>query len=308
MRVLVVCSGNHNHIAPFIAEQVDSISKNGCLVEYFLINGHSLKGYISNLKYLKKKIIDFKPDLIHAHYGLSGLLANLQSKVPVITTYHGSDINQKWVVLFSKISILLSKQNIFVSKMLLEKSGCAKTSIVIPCGVDVSIFKPMDKQISRESLGLALNKNYILFSSAFDNKVKNVDLANKALIDIQNVDLIELKAYSREQVAMLMNAVDCCLMTSQNEGSPQFIKEAMACNCPVVTVDVGDVKERLNGVTNSYVTTKYPEEIKDAIMKVLKANKRSNGNEIISQQGLLLQNIATLLLNIYNQVVNASTK
>ena len=88
-----------------------------------------------------------------------------------------------------------------------------------------------------------------------------------------NVELVELKGYTRKQVACLMNASDVALMTSFTEGSPQFVKEAMACACPVVSTDVGDVRELLQGIDNSYITTYEPQDVANALFKVL-----SNGN------------------------------
>ena len=90
--------------------------------------------------------------------------------------------------------------------------------------------------------GLKREEIYGLFSSNFSNKVKNYQLAKKALKHLnKKIHLIELVGYNRDEVNILLNAVDFLLMTSISEGSPQIIKEAMACNCPIITTDVGDV-------------------------------------------------------------------
>ena len=95
MKVLIVASGNYSEASPFIIDQVNSLRKLGVKIEYFLIKGKGWSGYLKNLLILNKKIKNNHFDLIHAHYGLSGLLATLQRKVPVIITFHGSDINIK---------------------------------------------------------------------------------------------------------------------------------------------------------------------------------------------------------------------
>ena len=94
MKVLTICSGNSGKISPFVQDQVDSLRKLGVKIEIFTIKGKGILGYLKNFSNLKKQINEFEPNLIHAHYGFSGLLSSLQMKVPTITTYHGSDINK----------------------------------------------------------------------------------------------------------------------------------------------------------------------------------------------------------------------
>ena len=103
MRILVVASYNKGCFAPFVNEQAEALMRAGCEVEFFGVQGKGLKGYLNNLPLLKKRIKEFSPNVIHAHYGMSGLLANLQRKVHLVTTYHGSDINDKRILPFSKI-------------------------------------------------------------------------------------------------------------------------------------------------------------------------------------------------------------
>ncbi len=92
IKILIVCSGNSDELSPFIQEQADSLSTLGIKIDFFKIKGKGMFGYLRNHFKYKEKIRNFKPDVIHAHYGLSGLFANLQRKVPVVTTYHGSDL------------------------------------------------------------------------------------------------------------------------------------------------------------------------------------------------------------------------
>ena len=100
MRILVIASFNKRSFAPFVVEQAEALRALGAEVNFFGLQGKGIRGYLKNLPLLKKKIWEFRPNVVHAHYGLSGLLANLQRFVPVVTTYHGSDINEKKVLLF----------------------------------------------------------------------------------------------------------------------------------------------------------------------------------------------------------------
>lgn len=301
-KILVVCSENSGRIAPFIEEQVNALKKIGLQMEIFGVKGKGIRGYLKNWKLLLQHINEFQPDIIHAHYGLSGLLANLQRKVPVVTTYHGSDINDKRIFRISKLTIRLSEHNIFVSQKNVDKAKLKKKFSLISCGVDTSVFYPQNQEACRREMKLSKEKKYILFAGAFDNQVKNASLALNVVSTLKNTELIELKDYTRENVACLMNAVNACLMTSHSEGSPQFIKEAMACNCPVVSVDVGDVKELLEGVKHCYLAKYDIQDISEKLNLLFENGERTNGKEKISNMHLDSTSIARRILEVYNSI------
>jgi len=305
MKVLIVFSDNSaNGIEKytFIKDQVDALAKAGCTVDFFGVQGKGILGYLKNGKALRNKIREFKPQIIHAHYGLCGLLANIQRKIPVVTTYHGSDINNKKVLKFSKIAIFLSKFNIFVSQKSIDIAKPKKNFALIPCGVDTELFKPMNKTECRAKFEFKEDEKLILFSSSFNNQVKNPTLAKEAAALLPNVRLIELKGYSRLQVRELMNACDVVLMTSLTEGSPQFIKEAMAVNCPIVSTDVGDVKQVVENVNNCCITTYDSNDVAEKIKKCIDNNNRTNGREILMQQNLDNKTVAEKIIEIYKKV------
>ena len=305
MKILIVASYNKNRFAPFILEQAEALKKTDCEVEFFGLQGKGLRGYLKNLPELKDKINEFHPDVVHAHYGLSGLFANLQRQVPVVTTYHGSDINVKKVLLFSRIAMCLSAWNILVSTKTLEIAKPKKKFSLLPCGIDLTDLQLTKKNEARRRMNLSENRKYILFAGAFDNVVKNAPLAKEAVALLQddNVELLELKGYSREEVTLLMCAADAFLMTSFTEGSPQVIKEAMACGCPIVSVDVGDVNERLEGVRGCCVAkTRDPKELAELLQKALVFVGKTNGREKLIADGLENRKVAEILVEIYDKV------
>lgn len=304
MKVLIVCSKNSGKIAPFISDQVVAIQKFGIDIDFFTIEQKGVLGYLKSRKGLIRKIKEFNPTIIHAHFGLSGLLANLQRKIPVVTTYHGSDINVARIFRFSRLSIIFSKHNIFVSKKNIEKANVRASFSLIPCGVDVAVFRPMEKDRCRENLNISKNQRIVLFAGSFNNDVKNSALAKKAIELIENVELVELKDYTRDQVSQLMNAADVCLMTSHSEGSPQFIKEAMACNCPIVSVNVGDVKEVIDGVENCHLAKYDADDIADKLKIVLASDNRTNGRDKILKMGLDSKSVAQKIISIYDKVLS----
>lgn len=302
MKILILCSKNSGRIAPFITDQVEALQKAGVVCEYFTVEGKGVKGYLRNFIPMMRKIREFQPDIIHAHYGLSGLLANLQRKVPVVTTYHGSDINNPKVLRYSKVSIILSAWNIFVSHRNIQLAGVKRKFSLIPCGVDTDIFRPIERKPVRKKLDLRESDHIVLFAGAFDNPVKNPELAKEAVAKVPDARLMEMKGYSRVQVAELMNAADVCLMTSHSEGSPQFIKEAMACGCPIVSVDVGDVAEILEGVEGCYIADRNAMNVALKIEQVLIADRRTNGYEKIKNSGYEATVVAEKIQNVYQNI------
>ena len=303
MKILVVASYNKNRFAPFIVEQAEALKHVGCEVDYFGVVGKGIKGYLSAFSSLRMKIKSFKPDVIHAHYGLSGLLANLQRCVPVVTTYHGSDINLPKVLRLSKIAMRLSAWNIFVSQRNVDIAKPKKNYVLLPCGVDLPNYVEEDICAVKQKLNWNPNKKYILFAGAFDNTVKNAKLAQDSVSLVENAELIELKGYTREQVTALFYAVDSFLMTSFTEGSPQVVKEAMACDCPIVSVDVGDVAERIEGLDGCYIAERTPQDIASKLQEVFSLKTRTKGRKRIIELGLTNDLVAKKLVKIYEDVL-----
>ena len=310
MKVLIVANNKPGHFSPFVSEQVKALTKLGVEFDFFGVDGKGVSGYLSNLMPLKKKIHEFQPDLLHAHYGHSGLLANLQRTVPVVTTYHGSDIHSRGLNLsISKVTARYSAYNIFVSPWLLELSGYqGDNKCIIPCGVDTTTFTPIERTEARKQLGWNVDEKMVLFAGAFDNEVKNSELAQAAISLVPNTKLVELRGYSREQVNLLANAANCLLMTSHREGSPVIIKEVLACGTPIVSVDVGDVKEVMGGVSGCFLASYDANDIASKIQHALSFMGKTNGPQCIIEKELSNDIQAKKILKIYQSVIEKSRK
>jgi len=282
MKVLIVCRKKLG-ASPFITEQVDAIKNKGVEVRYFYIRGNGVRAYINSYRLLKKEIAIFKPDVIHAHYGLSGFFANWQRAVPVVTTYHGGDINYDKARFFSKLAARLSKYNIYVSQKLALKAGAKKKFMIQPCGINLNVFYPVDKILAREKQNLKPGQTYVLFSGSFTNRIKNAKLAKEAVEKTRkDIQLVELKGYNRDEVSLLLNACDVAFLTSFMEGSPQFIKEAMACNCPIVSTNVGSVEEIIDHTGGCYLTSFDSDDVSEKLKQAIAFGKRTNGHQKIS--------------------------
>ena len=196
-----------------------------------------------------------------------------------------------------------------------------KRCSLIPCGIDLP--KPWaelkDKSVEQLTLNqwvegvLSKGKKHVLFAGAFDNEVKDPELAKQAIEDlrfkISNIELVELKGFNRDQVNALMYNCDAFLMTSKTEGSPQVIKEAMACGCPIVSVDVGDVQERVEGMEGCYVAeSRDPRDLAEALKKALAYEGRTKGRERIVEMGLTNEQVAKKIVEIYKSIINKYQK
>lgn len=304
MKIMVVANYNPGYFSPFVLEQIDALQHEGIEVGTYGIVGKGLIGYLSNLRGIRRKIREFQPDLIHAHYGLSGLCANLQRTKPVVTTYHGSDIHSGgWILKLSKIAMRLSAYNIFVSKRLMELAGYVKGNVcILSCGIDLGTIQEMPKVTAREKLGIDIHRKIGLFSGAYDNYIKNYSLAKAAVDRLKDVELKELKGYSREEVNLLMNACDFQITTSFRESGPLVVKEAMACGTPVVSVDVGDVREVIGDTEGCYIAERNPDDIATKIKMALTFKGKTNGRQRIIDLGLSNDIVAKRLINIYEAV------
>jgi glycosyltransferase involved in cell wall biosynthesis len=302
MKVRIVCSAtvqkfNLKIHQAFIYEQVESLKKMdpNLEFEYFFIEKSGVSGYLKSWLKLRKQS---KCDLIHAHGGLPALLSVLIFREPVISTFHGSDVNLKKIRIFSAFAALLSNKSIYVSKYLQKKSLIRSRSSVIPCGVDLDLFKPMDRDLCCIKLGLPPENRYLLFASAFSNPVKNYSLLEKALEHWPDEapTVLELKGISREMVPIYMNAANVCVLTSLSEGSPQFVKEALACNRPLVSTAVGDVTELIDGSMNCRITKFDPEDLCKQITDLIKEEKSDGRKNMVNYN---VYTIASQIINLY---------
>jgi glycosyltransferase involved in cell wall biosynthesis len=309
MIVRIICSGTEpgfdfkTHQA-FIYDQVEAVKaiNSDISFHYFFIRKKGIRGYLSEYMRLRAEQKNHPCDLIHAHFGLSALLAALQFKEPIVATFHGSDINKSITRIISAFAAIRASASIFVSQKLVKKAIYSGNSFVVPCGIDLSLFKPLNKIECQRALGLDSEKSYILFSSSFSNPVKNVKLLDDALMLWKGIkpEVLELWNIPREQVPVWINAADVCVLTSFSEGSPQFIKEAMACNKPIVATDVGDISERFGKAPNLRITTFEPENVRNAISDVM---HQEFPNSIVWVQELDHRIIAEKIISIYKTLV-----
>ena len=311
-RVLVLCSGRHLSEAadlarakPYVHDQVTALQAQGLEVEVLAIPGRGVRGYAQAVGAVAEKAAGY--DLVHAHFGLCGLAAGLARRCPVVTTFHGSDVNDARLRKLSIAAAGLSAWRIFVADELRSQMPgwvTQRRSSVLACGVDTEVFRPRARSEARAALGWDEAGRKVLFAGSFSNPVKDPGLAKEAVAGIEGVELVELKGYTREQVALVMNACDALLLTSHREGSPQVVKEAIASNLPVVSVDVGDVKRRLEPPTGVVVTSRSPDELGAALCAALSAPRPHNGS--VQAAAFSNSSVAEELIDIYQRTLAQS--
>jgi teichuronic acid biosynthesis glycosyltransferase TuaC len=315
MRILIVCKANFESSEmnfqknrAYVYDQFVGIKKHFHTVDVFFLRGTGILSYIKGAFELRKFLKNKKYDILHAHYGYCGFIAGLVSRIPVVVTYHGTDINEKVSNVISSFSIFMASWNIFVSEKLYKKAlfRSKKNFSIIPCGVDLNIFKPIDLELKAMNENNSGRKKEVLFSSSFSNKVKNFSLANDSLLLVKNYDvtLIELVNKTRKEVSEMLNKCDALLLTSFTEGSPQIIKEAMACNCPIVSTDVGDVKNIIWQTNNCFVAAFDKEEIAEKMKIIFDSGKRSNGRGFIEVYDN--ERVVGMVVDVYHKVFRNS--
>lgn len=305
----------------FVKSQIDSIAAAGHEVSILKIDGRaSKKNYFRAIKELNAVLAAKKHDVVHAHYGLSGIPACMQQHCPTVVSFCGDDLmgtsdgkgrfTLKGHVTVIASQIVAHSANAVIVKSdkmydRLKSASARGKAVVIPNGVDFELFRPMDKLAARKELGLEPFKKIVLFAGSPETPVKRYDLAEKAVELLQgsfpNVELVALHRKPQAEVPVYMNACDVVILTSDSEGSPNVIKEAMACNTPIVSVDAGDAWQLIGGAEQCYRADREPGDIAAKIKRALQTAERSDGRRRIGH--LELAAIAHRIVKVYETVL-----
>jgi len=292
---------------PFITEQAEKIAQIGEVeIDYFTIRGNSVLSYFK-VGDLKRKIKVFQPDLIHAHYGLSGFAAILQRQVPVVITFHNGETLSVMSNLISSVASLFAKHVIYVAQHIYDLCYLKpkKNYTILPCGVTLEQCIIVEQQQARQELGFSADKKYVLFGGAFSNLRKNYPLLQEAMASLGRVDIevLEMKGLDRITITKMMCACDLFALPSKSEGSPQALKEAMACNCPILATDVADIKHLLGNLDGHYLCSFEVNDVADNLLKALAFGQRTKGRQRIVELGLENDTVAHKITEIYKNVV-----
>jgi glycosyltransferase involved in cell wall biosynthesis len=287
----------------FVHEQVEGLQKRGLNVDVLVVGGKRQKlSYIEGVRRFRQRIGEQRYDLIHAHYVFSGIVARLQAGHPLLVSFHGAGEMVGWVGLLCRLLAPLADAVTVTSEEHKAQLG-RKDARVIPCGVDLDLFVPMPKGEAREHLGLAKGRKLVLFVGILRPE-KRLDVIQAAVKLLQredpNVELIVATGEPHQRVPLYMNACDVLALASDYEGSPVVIKEAMACNLPIVSVDVGDVAQVVGGTEGCYICRRDPADMAQKLNLALARGRRTNGRQAIRRLGL--ESTVEGVLDIYEEL------
>lgn len=301
MRVLMISSEwptpERPHAVPFIVRQVDFLRRAGVDVEVFHFRGGGNPlNYFHAWRRVRRLMREERFDLLHTQWGQSALLA-LPKNRPLVVTFRGDDVHgivdsnrrqtfQGIVLrLVTRYAARKADERIVVSQSLATQLKIEDHHI-IPSGIDLTLFHPDDKRKARQILNLPVRKDLILFAGDLHTPRKRLPLIREAVqllqVENPNAELICAGAVPHEKMPLYMSACDVLILASVHEGSPNVVKEALACNLPVVSTDVGDVRERIGSVDGCVVCADdKPETLAASIQSVLSRNKRIDGRKTV---------------------------
>lgn len=312
------------HLGRFIEQQIKALERIGLDIDVLYVNRREdgMRIYASLPALLRKSVRRTKPHLVHVMYG--GIMSQITRYAirdrPVIVTFHGSDLlgqpfERPLRRLFAASGVLASRQAakkcdgiVVVAEHLLERlpQNIPRSRIqVIPCGIDLELFKPLDRKYCRKQLGWDQDAFHILFQATGD-PVKRPELASAAVECLREqgvkVELHYLRGVEYEQVPVWLNASDALLVTSHHEGSPTIVKESLACNLPIVSVPVGDIPRMIQGVEGCYLSASDALELAAKLQKVRMHTAGIAGCTRVDD--ISADHCADRLVQFYRQVVN----
>ncbi len=289
MKVLVVTNMYPTPELPafgiFIHRQVESLRKEGVDIDVFFVNGRrNVFNYLWAFPRFWGRLLTRRYDLIHSHYLHVNIVARAQFLYPLVITYHSGDSYIKWQRCFSYLINPLADGIIAVSEDT-KKVGRLRDAVIIPSGIDFEVFKPAPQQEARRTLGLPMDRKLVLWAGDYLRPEKRFDIVQKTMALLKErmpqVELVLVTDTNPSSVPAYMNACDAIFLVSDKEGSPNVIKEAMACNLPVVSTPTGDVPEIIGNTEGCYICSQDPEDVAQKLELALRWGKRTDGRETV---------------------------
>jgi glycosyltransferase involved in cell wall biosynthesis len=275
---------------------------------------------------LTSRIAAFQPDIVHVMYG--GIMAEIVTRNvtdrPVVVSFCGTDILGG--AYFAYPRRLVVQYGVFASRVaarradgIIVKSSNLAAALpkgivdrnvwVIPNGVDLSVFRPLDRSAARDALGWKADGHHAAIAARSDHQRKRLGLARGAVANLRNdgmsIELHVMDNVAHRDVPTWLNASDVVLLTSIHEGSPNIVKEALACNRPVVSTDVGDVREQVQDLSGCFLARADASDLADKIRSALERT-HSQGREKMA--ALSLELVADRVFDVYTTILRQSSR
>jgi glycosyltransferase involved in cell wall biosynthesis len=292
--------------SPQIRDQVDALITRGVEINLIYVDRYKGKWSYAQAAW-RIFLLSFKRkryDLIHAYYGYCGFLARLQTRYPIVVTFLGSDLLHPHDSVIGRPTARFAN-GIIVQSEEMKRISKRNDTMIIPFGVNLELFTLDTLEDARLELGLALDEKLVLFPWDPARIVKRIDLIQEAVQIVQqkfgSVRLITIFDQPHEIVAKYMNACDVLVLASNHEGSPMALREAMACNLPIISVDVGDVRQIIEHTDGCYLCKRDPSDIAAKLTLVFECGRRTNGAQVVKQAGAAWG--ADQVLKLYEHVL-----
>ena len=301
----------------FVKAQMESLRPFGVDFDVLFINGReSTWNYLWGIRQVRRQLRAKRYDLIHAHFGLSGWVARFEWRVPLVVSFMGDDVLGRptrngritpagHLLRISGFILARLATAVIVKSSPMAAQLRLPSAHVIPNGVDLNLFRPMEQAQARQSLGLASGKKFVLFPYNRNEPRKRFDLIEAAVglarQHVPNLELVVAHGLPQEQIPLYMNAADVLVMASVKEGSPNAVKEAMATNLPVVAVDVGDVAELIGSTEGCHLVPREASALAEKIVEVCQRGRRTNGREAIRR--LSMESVAQQIVDVYAEAL-----
>jgi glycosyltransferase involved in cell wall biosynthesis len=299
----------------FVQAQMESLRPLGLEYDTLFIDGRASRwNYLRGIGRMRALLRKNQYDLIHAHFGLSGWVARCQFRVPVVVSFMGDDVlgrprrdgsitaYGRFLQASSFILARLVAASIVKSAQMKSKLRLASAE-VIPNGVDLNVFRPLEQGEARKALHLDPEKKYVIFPYDPAEQRKRYDLIQEAVAEAQvripAIEILKVRSVPRERMPLYMNAADVLVLASIFEGSPNAVKEAMAVNLPVVAVDAGDVRELIGQTEGCFIVPREAQPMAEKIVEVCQRRQRTRGRELIGR--LSIENVARQVVDVYGR-------
>jgi teichuronic acid biosynthesis glycosyltransferase TuaC len=289
------------HYGIFTRRQIDSVRKLGVACDVVAIAGYEgLLAYVAGAWRLARMSLSRKHRyaVVHAHGGEAAIAATFYWRAPLVVSYQGYDLagppslDGRRVSLGWRIRRWLIRQHSHLASATITKAAPMATLLppavqtrnqVVPNGVNRELFAPRDRDDARAELAWSPAERVVLFASDPSDPGKRAELAAAACeyagARLSGVRMVIAHGVTPDRMPTLMNACDCLLHPSASEGSPNVVKEALACNLPVIATGVGDIPDLLSHVRNCKICNPTIKDVGDALVDRLAHPCRSNGRE-----------------------------
>ena len=307
----------------FIERQVAGLRQVGVDVDVMIVDreGAGMKVYGGLGKRVRAKVSGSSYDLVHVMYG--GVMAEIVTRatdIPTVVSFCGSDLlgehsSGRLRAAAAGYGVWASRQAARRASGVVVKSANLRDALpagvparrvkIIPNGIDLERFRPLPRPECQERLEWQADTFHILFCDR-DAPVKRFDLAVAACEALRargvDTELHVLRRVPHEEVPLWLNAADVLLLTSVHEGSPNIVKEALACDRPVVSTDVGDVRARIEGIDGCWIAEADPSDLANNLEAVHRGPRVVSGRA--SVYDLSLEAVAARLQQFYLEILN----